>query len=109
MKSRILESEALKKAFRDAYFARERDDVGDEWKFQVMRRVRQIGPLRPGTNFWPAFEHLVWQLAPVSCLLIIVLTICFFNIGFNPGHDYLGTVTAELEEPAMAELFGLEG
>lgn len=109
MRSRISENEALKKAFRDAYFAKERQVAGDEWRSQVMKRIRQIGPLRRGTSFWPAFEHLVWRLAPVVSLLIIALTILFLNMDFDLEYDYLGTVTAGLEKPTLAELFGIEG
>jgi hypothetical protein len=109
MRSRISENEFLKKALQEVYLAKERDDLGDGWRSQVMRRVRQAGPLKSATSFWPAFEHLVWRLAPVCCLLVFMLTVLFMNMDLDRGYDYLGTVTAEMEKPALSELYGLEG
>jgi hypothetical protein len=103
------ENEALKRAFRDAYSAKEREDDGNEWRSHVMRRIRQIGPLNANMGFWPAFEHLVWRLAPVSCLLVLVLTLALLTIDLDYSHDYLGTMTADLEKPSMTELYGFEG
>jgi hypothetical protein len=105
MRSRISEKEALKKAFRHAYWAKERAVTGETWRSQIMRRVREIGPLESSAGFWPAFEHLVWRLVPVSCLLVVALTALLLSMSPDLGHDYLGTVTAELEKPALSELF----
>ena len=109
MRSRISENESLKKAFRDAYSAKGREETGDEWQSQTMRRIRQIGPLRPAAGFWPAFESMVWRLAPVSCLLVLVLTFFFVNMELDVDSDYLGTMAAEMEKPSLVELFDLEG
>jgi hypothetical protein len=109
MRSRISENESLKKAFRDAYSAKGRKETGAEWQSRTMRRIRQIGPLRPASGFWPAFENLVWKLAPVSCVLVLVLTFFFMNMEQDIDSDYLGTVAAEMEKPGLVELFDLEG
>ena len=109
MRSRISENESLKKAFRDAYAAKESEKTGDGWQSAVMKRIRRIGPLTPASNFLPAFEHFVWRLAPVSCLLVLVLTLLFVNMELDVDSDYLGTMAAEMEQPTLVELFGLEG
>jgi hypothetical protein len=109
MMSRVLENEFLKKAFREAYSARGRGETGEGWQPGVMRRIRQLGPLRPATGFWPAFESVVWRLAPVSGLLVIALTLLLMNIDFGDSNDYLGTVTVDFEQPTLVEFFGLEG
>jgi hypothetical protein len=109
MRSRISENERLKKAFQNAYLAKEDEETGDRWQSQVMRRVRQAGPLKSANGFWPSFEHLVWRLAPVCCVLLLVLGVLLANIDFGRGYDYLGTVTAGMEQPTLSELYGLEG
>ena len=109
MKSRITENPFLRKALHDVYLSREKEGIGDDWPLKVMQRVRRIGPLRPASSFWPAFEHVVWRLAPVSCFLIVLLTVLLLNMDFGVGNDYLGTVTVDLEEPTLTELFGFEG
>ena len=106
MRSRISENEAVKKAFQHAYLAKERAAPGETWRSQVMRRVREIGPLESSAGFWPAFEHLMWRLVPVSCLLVLALTTLLLSLNLDLGHDYLGTVTVELEKPSLSELFG---
>ena len=109
MRSRVSENESLKTALREAYSAKGRGETGEEWPSQVMRRVRQIGPLSPAAGFWPAFESMVWRLAPVSCALVLVLTFFFMNLELDVDSDYLGTMAAEMEKPSLVELFDLEG
>jgi hypothetical protein len=109
MRSRISENEFLKKAFQEVYLTKERDEMGDRWQSQVMRRVRQIGPLKSAAGFWPSFERLVWRLAPVCCLLVLLLSVLFMNMDLDRGYDYLGNVTVEMEKPTLSELYGLEG
>jgi hypothetical protein len=109
MRSRISENESLKTALREAYSAKGRAETGEEWQSSAVRRIRQIGPLRPATGFWPAFESMVWRLAPVSCLLVLVLTFFFVNMELDVDSDYLGTMALETEKPSLVELFDLEG
>ncbi len=109
MRSGILQNESLKKAFREAYSAKSGGETGQEWQSQAMKRIRQIGPLRPAPDFWPAFETLVWRLTPVSCVLVLVLTFILVNMDFDADSDYLGTMAAEMEQPSLVELFDLEG
>ncbi len=108
MKSRITENPSLKKALRRAYLSREQEVIEDHGQFQVMRRVRAIGPISV-KGFWPDFERVVWRLAPVSCMLILALSILFGRIGTDFSSDYLGTVTAELDQPSTSELFEFGG
>jgi hypothetical protein len=109
MRSRISENESLKTALREAYSAKGSGETGEEWQSQVMRRVRQIGPLSPAAGFWPAFESMVWKLAPVICALVLVLTFFFMNMELDVDSDYLSTMAAEMEKPSLVELFDLEG
>ena len=109
MRSRISENESLKTAFREAYSAKGPEETRHEWQSQTMTRIRQIGPLRPVAGFWPAFESMAWRLAPVSCALVLVLTFFFMNMDLDVDSDYLGTMAAEMEKPALVELFDLEG
>jgi hypothetical protein len=108
-KSRISENEIVRKAFREAYSTRVRGESHEGWRSQVMGQIRRIGPLAPTAGFWPAFEHIVWRLAPVSCLLVLVFAAFFLNMDFDFAYDYLDTIRAELEKPALVELFGIEG
>lgn len=109
MRSRISENESLKKVFRDALLAKGRGETGEGWQSQAMKRIRQIGPLRPATGFWQAFESMMWRLAPVSCVLVLVLAFLSVNMNFDVDSDYLATMAAEMEKPSLVEFFDLEG
>jgi len=52
---------------------------------------------------------VVWRLVPVSCLLVIALTLLLMNIDFAESNDYLGAVAVDFEQPSLVELLGLEG
>jgi hypothetical protein len=108
-KPRISENEVLKARFRDAYFARERENIGDAWSDQTMKQIRRIGPLGPGSTFWPAFEHLVWRLAPVTCLLVIAFAFFFLKTDWDPRQDYLSMWAADQGSQTLIELFGFKG
>lgn len=108
-KSRISENEVLKRRFRETYFAREREDIPDAWADQAMKKIRRIGPLGSGPTFWTALEHLVWRLAPVTALLVIVLTLVFLSANLDSGQDYLSMWTADRGSQTLSELFGFEG
>jgi len=109
MRFQISENERLKRTFQEIYSAKVRDDLGDGWQSDIMRRVRQAGPLKSAAGFWPAFESLVWRLAPVCCLLVLLLGLLFMRMDLDRGYDYLGTVTADMERSTLSELYGLEG
>jgi hypothetical protein len=106
MKHRISENNILRKLFREAYFAREKDGSAGPWRQQVMTRVRKIGPLMPVPGFWPTLERVVWRLAPVNAVLILLLLL--FTVRLDPGFDYLGNSVAELDRPSFSEFLGLE-
>ena len=106
MKSKVTENPSFRNALRRAYLSREKEGVRDDWPLKAMRRVREIGPVTiPG--FWHDFEQVVWRLAPASGILVLALALLFLNMGSGFSYDYLGTVTAELDQPTMGELLGL--
>jgi hypothetical protein len=108
MKSKVTENPSFRKALRGAYLSRTEESVRDDWPSKVMRRVREIGPL-PIPGFWHDFEQVVWRLAPASGILVLALALLFLNMGSGFSYDYLGTVTAELDQPTMGELLGFGG
>lgn len=109
MKSTILKNKSLKKALQNAHFSREVPALEDQWKVQVMRRVREIGPPARVTGFWNGLESMLWRLAPVNAILIIPLILLFLNMDFDLGYDYLSNLSAEPETSSLSYLMGMEG
>ena len=82
----------LKNALTTAYREKERTEVSDLWQINTMRHIQRLGPLDAKTGYLMSFEQLVWRFAPVACALILVFSVCLFNLDFS--HEY-----------EMAELF----
>jgi len=97
--------EALKKILREAYFEKEHAEVSEQWQLNVMRRIRNLGPVQSGPSFFMLFEQFVWRLTPVTCLLIIVGAIIFLKLGFFPDYDVLTLFINNTEELSLAQLF----
>jgi hypothetical protein len=102
MISRIPDRLALEESFPAAFSLREGTATEDEWYLRLMRRIRQICPLKRGAGFWSVLENLVWGLAPGSSILIVALTILCVRMYLSLGHEYLSTVTVHLGKLTMA-------
>jgi len=95
----------LKKILCQAYHGKENVEVGDQWQLNVMRRIRNLGPVQPGPSFFMLFEQFVWRLTPATCILIIVGAIIFLTIGFFPDYDVFTLFINDTEELSLAQLF----
>jgi len=49
--------------------------LDDRWQQNVMRSVRQIGPIRKNIAELLGFGRLVWRLAPAALFLMIILAV----------------------------------
>ena len=101
------EDEALRQVLRRAYQDREKVEVTDQWQEEVMRRVRNTGPIEATPSFLLMFERLVWRLAPVICLLILGLTLLLSSVNFAPGDDAVQLLMNGTEEPTLVQFFEL--
>ena len=68
-------NERLQQTLKEAYLLRDNVRTGPEWEKRVMSRVREIGPLSPGRGWVDFIEGCFWKLAPVACILILVLSV----------------------------------
>ena len=97
----------LQEILRQAYRAKEDVRVGDQWQDEVMRRVRELGPIQPTPSFVEILEQLIWRLAPAACLLILALTALLIVSDFTPEYELFQMLTNGTDEPTFAQLFGL--
>lgn len=70
----------LRQAYRAREGAQARGQLGD----RVMARIREADAPGRQERFLPAFGDLVWRLAPVSCLLAVVLIALLLTLGLLP-------------------------
>jgi hypothetical protein len=99
--------EVVKAILRKAYRQKENVEVGDQWQQDVMRRVRELGALQPTPSFPEMLEQLVWRLAPVTCLLILGLTVLFAVSDFTSGYEVFQLLINGTEEVTFALFAGL--
>ena len=94
----------IKDALAAAYFQKEEAGQNEMGKAGVMNRIRRLRPLSSDKGYLAYFEPFIWRLAPVACLLIIVLSFAIANT--DPFFDTEMTM-AFLEDPADFSLFSL--
>lgn len=65
------------------------------WQQNVMRSVRQIGPIHKNTADLLGFGRLVWRLAPVALFLMIVLAVLIVRIDHTLELQMAGRMVGE--------------
>ncbi len=97
----------LKKALISAYSEKKNVEVGDHWQAETMRRIRQVGPLESRAVYLLSFEQRVWRFAPVACALILIFSICLFNLDFAQEYEMSKLLLDDPVEYAFVQLFGI--
>jgi hypothetical protein len=97
--------EMLKGILRQVYQEKEKIEVADVAPEDIMRRIRRLGTLQPSPSFLEMFQSFVWRLAPIVCLLILVLTAVSLAVDFASGHDVFQVLMNGREELTLAQLF----
>ena len=72
----------MRKVLAEAYREKENVEVGELWQARVMGHIRSLGPLYPVTRYLQLFEGFVWRLAPVACVLILILAVILIHMDF---------------------------
>jgi hypothetical protein len=101
------EHEALREILRRAYKERENVEVGDQWQEEVMRRIGELGEIKARPSSLAMFEQLVWRLAPVTCLLILGLTLLLSSFDFISNDDVMQLLINNTDEITLNQFFGL--
>ena len=97
----------LQEILGQAYREKEEIIVGDQWQDEVMRRVRELGPIQSTPRFAEFLEQFIWRLAPAACLLILALTALLIFSDFSSEYELYQMLMNGIEEQTFAQLFGL--
>jgi len=92
----------IRKVLTAAYHEREKSLVGDLWQTRVMAHIKSLGPLYPATSYLEFFERFVWRLAPVVCILLLILAVFFTHMDFISEYEMAKIF---FEDPADVSLF----
>ena len=101
--------EKLRTILRQAY--REKEDVGsDEFSpADVMDRIRKVRCEPMVLRISCMFARTLWRLAPVVCLLILLMAVMiriFPPFDFSSDNETFQSLADEREELTLPELFG---
>ena len=97
----------LKELLIRAYRERERPEVDEVWQMRVMSHIRSLGPITSRKRYFMLFEQSVWRLAPVTCLLILVLAALLIKLDFIPAYEMVNLFIDDPVEFTFVGLFGL--
>jgi hypothetical protein len=92
----------IRKVLAAAYHEKEEVLVGDLWQTRVMAHIKSLGPIYPPTSYLESFEGLLWRLAPVVCVLLLILAAFFIHMDFIPEYEMAKIF---FEDPADISLF----
>ncbi|MBW2593567.1 MAG: hypothetical protein JRE58_11340 [Deltaproteobacteria bacterium] len=77
------------------------------WQAGTMRQIRRIGPLNDRPGYFLQLGQNIWRLAPVACILLIVLTVMVVQINFIPEDAVLTVFDYDMEELTLKQVVGL--
>ena len=107
MKSLKKDSAKLKELLIRAYHEREKPEGDELWQMRVMSHIRSLGPMSSREKYFMLFEQSVWRLAPVTCLLILVLAAFLFRLDFIPDYEMAKLFIDDPLEFIFVEWFGV--
>ena len=105
MNSARINNEKLKNILRHAYRKKEEIGAGDLSFEDLMRHIRQAGPIQMLPPFFEMFEPLVWKLPSVACLFILAFTALLLTLDFTSAHNLFEIFMNGKDEITLAQLF----
>ena len=77
----------IRQALAIAYNKSDEAGVGDMWKVRVMGHIQRLGPLDLKTGYLEVFQQFLWRLAPVACLLVVILIVTIAKMDFFSDYE----------------------
>ncbi len=97
----------LKELLMRAYHEREKPEGDELWQMRVMSHIRSLGPMSSRKTYFMLLEQSVWRLAPVTCVLILVLAAFFIKLDFIPDYEMVKLFIDDPVEFTFVQWFGL--
>lgn len=90
----------LRETLAVAYREKEKTEVDALWQVKVMGRIRNMGP-HYRASYIELFQRLVWQLSPITSVLLLILGITITQIDFISDYEIAKLF---MEDPAAYSL-----
>jgi hypothetical protein len=96
----------IRKMLSDAYWGKEDLSIDNGWQDKLMSRIREMGSVPTKALFWPAFEQLVWRIAPVTCVMVVAVTAVLVRLYITTQYNGLQLIASYVEELVIKQIFG---
>ena len=77
----------IRKILATAYHEKENIETGGLLRTRVMGHVLSLGPLSPQVCYFELFQQLLWKLAPVTCILVVILGVAIAKMDFIESYE----------------------
>lgn len=90
----------LQKFLQDAHYSQDDLQIPDGWQSVVMTHIREIDTTKINVqnNFMYQVERAVWQLAPLTAILLIATCIALRQVDLVPGGDIFQLIAYESDD-----------
>jgi len=79
--------EKIKKILSVSYFEKDKDEAGDAWQSNVMRRIRYSKARSREESGMDFCNWFVWRFSAVALVLIIMLSVYAIQSDFQTGYE----------------------
>ena len=97
----------LKELLMRAYHEKEKPEIDELWQMRIMNHIRSLGPISARKKYFMLFEQSVWRLAPITCLLILVLAAFLIKLDFIPDYEMAKLFIDDSVEFIFVQWFGV--
>lgn len=101
-------AQRLQEVLKSAYLSKEQAEIelGGRWRMDVMRDIRQLGPLNATFNPFAMFNRVVWRFAEAACVVAVVMTVYVGFTGWNPVDEVASLYLANPVEFTVSQVLG---
>jgi hypothetical protein len=101
------EREKIKSVLREAYQEKENLEIGELREYDLMHGIWDFVTMPSTPRFLTVFEQFVWQLVPLTSLLILILTGLLLLLDWASGYDVFQLLTNGKEEFSLSQMLGV--
>ncbi len=94
----------INKVLSAAYREKENVEVDELWTTRVMSHIRSLGLQYPRTGYLGFFQQFVWKIAPVACVVALLLGVAIVQMDLAPDYELTKMF---VEDPADLSLIAL--
>lgn len=81
--------------------------LDQQWRDQLMRRIRRLDAVKAANGFFELFEAYLWRMAPAASVLILLFSFWIFQHGLSPDVEVAAVALSDPIGYGLLQPFGL--